>query len=316
MATIRDIARVSGYGVGTVSRVLNGGTNVRRETSETILDAARRLQYVPAGRRSARSWSNTTLGIALPSVIHPFYLEIVKGVYSALEETRYHLLLYNLGRDPSAVFRHILEEAPAGLMVVGDEVPPPLAARMQQEKLPLLYLDRQAAEAPSFWNDNRQGGRLAAGYLLGRGCRRPAYIGEQYQSQQQQERLEGFRERLREDGIRQVREYRLRPEAQEARELTATLLRNRESDGLFYFSDTLAYGGAEVLRTAAEPLPFIGYDDQLPSRWLGVSSIRQPGLQLGKEGVQALLDHITKGRPLVSRAFAPELLERSFPWKP
>ena len=45
MATIKDIARLSGYGVGTVSRVLNGGINVKKETREKILAVAKQENY-------------------------------------------------------------------------------------------------------------------------------------------------------------------------------------------------------------------------------------------------------------------------------
>ena len=309
MATIRDIARISGFGIGTVSRVLNGSRQVRPETARTVLDAARRLQYIP-GRREHGSWGNTTLGIALPSVIHPFWMEIVRGVYRALEETRYHLLLYNLGKQPSQVYLHILEEKPAALLVIGGSIPSSILSRMNQEELTFLYLDRMEEAAPGYYNDNRQGGRLAAEYLISRGVQQPVYIGEEYRSQQQEDRLSGFLEVLKEKDVCLSGEYYIRSEEAESRKLTLRLIKRGEGDGIFYFSDSLAYGGLTAMRESGEHLCFCGYDDQIPSKHLGITSIRQPGYRLGFEGALELVRAVRSGSIPGSRSFSPELIER------
>lgn len=309
MATIRDIARMSGFGIGTVSRVLNGSGQVSPDTARTVLETARRLQYLP-GRRGKGGWGNTTLGIALPSIIHPFWMEIVRGVYRAMEETGYHLLLYNLGKQPSQVYLHILEERPAALLVIGGSIPSSIRTRMQQEELLFLYLDRMEDETPCYYNDNTMGGRLAADYLLDKGVHKPIYIGEEFRSQQQEERLRGFRQRLEEKGCRLDSEYFIRAEEDEALKLTSRLINENEGDALFYFSDSLAYGGLAAMRAAKKSLPLIGYDDQLPSRHLGLTSIRQHGYQLGFEGAMDLARAIRSGTCPGSRSFTPEIIIR------
>ena len=147
-------------------------------------------------------------------------------------------------------------------------------------------------------------------YLLKKGSCNPVYIGEIYKSQHQNQRLAGFKKTCEEAGITSIREFFIKPEEEEASALTSSLLKNSDTDGLFYFSDTLAYGGREAILKSSKKIPFIGYDDQSPCKYLGMSSIRQPGYLLGYEGTRSIISHITGGTKIPPRSFAPELIIR------
>ena len=66
--TIRDVAREAKVSVATVSRALNGHSNVAEPVRQQVLEVARRLRYSPhAAARSLSSRSTQTIGVVLPA---------------------------------------------------------------------------------------------------------------------------------------------------------------------------------------------------------------------------------------------------------
>ena len=88
-ATIKDVARVAGVSVASVSRALNGHDNVTDETRQRILEAAGELRYVPhAGARSLITRRTQTIGVLLPDLHGEFFSELIRGIDSAARATR------------------------------------------------------------------------------------------------------------------------------------------------------------------------------------------------------------------------------------
>src|ERR1700754_1936500 len=87
--TIHELARRSGVSVGTVSRALNGYTDVRAETRERVLRIAEELDYTPnAAARTLVTQRSNVVGVFLetgpdhPDIQHPFFHEVLVGVKS------------------------------------------------------------------------------------------------------------------------------------------------------------------------------------------------------------------------------------------
>src|SRR5689334_18394770 len=107
MPTIFDVARAAGVGIGTVSRVLNGGNLVSPATRRRVQDAIERLGYRPSpvarafGRRRTQK-----LDVIVPHLAQPFILEIFRGIEQALTETDYTMQVYTVldSEDRERVF--------------------------------------------------------------------------------------------------------------------------------------------------------------------------------------------------------------------
>ncbi len=80
--TIYDIAKELSISPSTVSRVLNGSSHpVKLKSRELILDAARRMGYIPnALARNLKVRGSQNIGVLLPSIDNPFYPSIVRGI--------------------------------------------------------------------------------------------------------------------------------------------------------------------------------------------------------------------------------------------
>ena len=93
MATIKDVARLAGVSVSTVSKYINGG-NVREENVQPICDAITRLDYrVNPFARSLKAQRNRSIGILLPDMSAPFYGSVVMALDRTLREQGYHSLI-------------------------------------------------------------------------------------------------------------------------------------------------------------------------------------------------------------------------------
>src|SRR5688572_30359816 len=98
--TIYDVARTAGVGVGTVSRVLNNSTRVSPETQEKVLTAIRDLGFrrSKVARQLSTGIRHRNIGVILPFITHPSFIERLRGIQLALDDqdNHFNLILYNV----------------------------------------------------------------------------------------------------------------------------------------------------------------------------------------------------------------------------
>ena len=316
-ATIKDVAQASGFGVGTVSRVLNGSPNVREATREKILRVAKRLRYKPnklAKMLVTGRHSQSVIGIILPLITHRFSLEIMGGIYSKLNELGYSLLIFNLGADREVMFEHIRYSHFSGLLALKDPLKEEEKTILREQHSQFIYLDYHEEGENSIFFDNRKGGGLAACYLLERNCRNIVFVGDQTRSQQRHERLKGFTDKLASHGVSPQDEKYIQVDERESYRVVMELIRKGETDGIFFYSDDLAVGGLRAKREAGSGIRIIGYDDIQAAGYLGLSTVRQDAYRLGRLGAGKLTELLEAGynenKETISVCLEPELIDR------
>ena len=93
MATIKDVAKLAGVSVSTVSKYLNGG-HLRGNNADAIRDAIAQLDYrVNPFARSLKNQRTRSIGILLPDISAPFFGTVVTGIEKKLRESGYHSLI-------------------------------------------------------------------------------------------------------------------------------------------------------------------------------------------------------------------------------
>lgn len=316
MATIKDIARISGVGLGTVSRVLNGGANVRKSTMDRVIEAAKKLNYQPnsAARVLARGrYARTTIGVVLPVLVHPFYLEIVKGIYDGLMEDDYNLLLFNTGNDRRTVFEHIIQESLAGILFVGRGLSVEEKRILELNHSTYVMVDFQDPDADSIYIDNHAGGIQAADFIISQGLKNIAYIGDKSDSQQQDERFAGFVEEMLKQGLRLKHDIRVPMMREHAYKATQELLMADPAiDGIFYFCDDFAMGGLKALKDSNSRVRIVGFDDLGPAEYLELTTVRQPANKMGHAAARRMLEIIRNpSQDKKQKVLKPELIIRN-----
>jgi len=96
MANIKDIAEMAQVSSATVSRVINNEQNVKQETRVKVIEAMKKLNYIP--NRIARDMKvkkTNSIGLILADIINPFYAETAKRIVEVANENNYSVFLFN-----------------------------------------------------------------------------------------------------------------------------------------------------------------------------------------------------------------------------
>lgn len=316
--TIKDIAKISGFGVGTVSRVLNGSPLVKSETREQVMQIARKLNYRPnkvAKMLVTGRFSESTIGIVLPKITHRFSMEIVSGIYSKLNDLGYNLLVFNIGRKREEVFEHIRYSHFSGLLVLLGPLKEPEELMLKSENAHFVYLDYHDKNENSIFYNNHFGGGLAARYLLGKKCKNIMLVGDRAKTIQREERFKGFKDTLLKENAELFAEEYIESDEKAAYSLTKKVIKAGRVDGIFFYSDDLALGGLKAKRELRSGIRIIGYDDIEAAGFLHLSTVRQSAHTLGKLGAQTIVDILKRDKSIhetkpVYKCLKPKLVDR------
>ena len=329
-ATIYDVARTAGVGVGTVSRVLNNSTRVSPETQEKVLSAIRELGFrrSKVARQLSTGIEHRNIGVILPFITHPSFIERLRGIQFALdgEANHFNLVLYNV-TEPNRYHEQLMsiveQAAVDGLLIATLKVSIEDQNLLVEAGIPFVVLsDACSGQVNCISPDNVLGGYMATQHLLEIGHRRIAYVGDEfsndYSFQTSRLRYDGYISALKEFGIPYLSEYVcLGKHGEEtARKLTAFLLTLPEPPtAIFAMSDIQAIGCMQAIREAGlrvpEDVSVIGFDDVQLSRYIGLTTVRQHLEQSGFLGMQLLLDMLITPEHVMSRQLPPlELIVR------
>ena len=328
MATIADVAKHAGVGLGTVSRVLNGSPKVRPSTRERVLAAIDELDYRPNPLARGLSLGRShTLGVVVPFFTHPSAIERLRGVDAALVGSRYDLVLFNVS-SPEHRDEHLAaltrRDRADGLLVMSLPLPAADIERITSAGMPIVLVDSRGEGVPAVVVDDVAAGRLATEHLVALGHRRIAFIGDDpdnpfgFTSSAARER--GYEQVLARHGIEHRPELvRHGPHDRDvASGLAADLLAEPDPPtAVFASSDVQALGVLNAASAAGRRVPHdlsvIGFDDVDLSAYAGLTTVRQPLFDSGYLGARLLLDELQGvDRPAPEEHELPvELVERT-----
>jgi len=270
--TVADVAARAGVSVGTVSKAMNGRGQLRAQTRERVLEAARELGFHPnALARGLLTGRTYTVGVLTTESFGRFTIPIMLGVEDALGAGEISTLLCDSRDDPlreQHYVRTLLSRRVDGIVVTGrrrDPRPP-----IGELPIPVVYVFA-VSESPSDLSityDDEQGAELAVNHLLLTGRTRVAHVTGPRRHLSARLREGGARAALAAAGLDFVAGGALWGEWSEVwgREAAHILLRSGEPfDGVFCGSDQIARGVADTLREAGRAVPgdvaLVGFDN-------------------------------------------------------
>lgn len=182
MATIKDVAKMAGVSLATVSKYINGG-NVRPENAQAVAEAIATLDFrANPFARSLKMQHGRAVGILLPDISAPFFGVVVMALDSVLREHGYHTIIscYNgnhaLERDN---LRYLISTGIEGLIYI----PENLTAEEYYEltsksNVPMVQMDRyiQGVDSDAVMVDNSDAVYAATTQMIQKGHRRIAMI--------------------------------------------------------------------------------------------------------------------------------------------
>src|SRR4051794_7819764 len=268
--TTHDVARKAGVSQATVSLVLSGNPRARvaPATRERVMEAAETLGYRPnilaRGLVRGRSYA---IGVVVPDLTNPFYLDVVTGAQRVAAEAGYAVPPGDARESTPA--RHL--EALRARQVDGVIIDGVGAATLPHDSLSdlkVVVVDEPSERWPGIASDALAAGRLAAEHLLGLGHRRLAFIGPATDVHGFRMRERGFFQALREAGVPLPHEWlrRVPPTVTGGqRAMKALLASGNRPTGVFCANDLIAMGALKAALTAGatgprDP-PLLGFGD-------------------------------------------------------
>jgi len=273
--TIRDVARLAGVSIGTASKAMNASGRLSAETRAKVLKVAKEIDYRPNGlAQSLHRARSMTVGILSNDSFGRFSFPIVEALERRLFDHGIAVFMCNATDDPARERRHIdqlLGKRIDGLVVTARRADKREPIEAAARGLPVVYVFSQVEnkDALCLLPDDRGGAALGVRHLLNLGRKRIAHVTGPERFEAVRLRLAGYRDALKEAGLKARERDYLSGEWSESwgREAAARLFRSRRSppDALFCGNDQIARGALDALREMGRLVPsdvaVVGFDN-------------------------------------------------------
>jgi LacI family transcriptional regulator len=324
--TIYDVAKLSGVSISTISRVLNAPDKVNPETRTKVMDAIDRLGFVPKAEARARAMRNTNrIGVLTPFFTAPSFVQRLRGIAGILSKENYELVVYTV--ESTAQLESYFASIPLtsnldGLIIMSLPISEANVRRLTKSQIPAVFIEYPHPTLSSVEIDDVEGGRMATEYLIKKGHRRIAFLGDtdlpEYAIHPVSLRLSGFRQALQNAGIEVPDEFvRLAPYTQEQTLRVANELLSLPNPptAIFAATDFQALGVLKAARKmkvqVPEQLAIVGFDDLDLADYADLTTIRQHLDESGRLAVEILLSRIADpSRPAQHIHLPLTLIER------
>lgn len=321
--SIYDIARDLGISSGTVSRAFNNHPEVSKATRERILAKARELGYTPSplARALARNVTSA-IGIVIPTVYDPFFLDFAQGVQRAAAEAGVAVMMSftdHAEESLHSAVRSFEQFRVAGVLLLGGSGQHDVELRTQFAHLPIVVALRRSQDStfPAVFIDHRHGAEEMVRFLARRKHKTIAYIGLPLVTQASVERLAGYREASAAlalgPGIEELADGNAFADGVTA---TNRMLERARPDAIFYASDALATGGLQALAHKGVRVPddiaVAGFGDIISSSVTvpALTTVHVPMQEIGAQSVSLLLRILEDGGSVTSLQLDTTLVVR------
>lgn len=321
--TIFDVAELSGVSISTISRVINTPEKVNLKTRQRVYEAIDKLGFVPQAEARARALKlKGRIGVITPFFTAPSFVQRLRGIAGSLSKENFDLIIYTV--DSNNRLQSYLSSLPLtgnldGLIIMSLPVAENDVKRLIEHNLPTVLIEFPHPLINSVEIDDVDGGKKATEYLIKKGHRRIAFLGDtnlpEYSIHPVSLRLQGFKNALKAANLEVPDEFiRLAPYNQEqARHVAKELLNSpNPPTAVFAATDLQALGVLKAARQLGvkipEQLAVIGFDDLDTAEYEDLTTIRQHLDESGRLAIEILLAHIADNSRPVQHVILPLVL--------
>lgn len=333
--TIKDIARICGVGVSTVSRAINNHPDINPVTKQAIMDTIEKYGYIP--NNSARNLKRTDakcIAILIKGLTNPFFASMLRIIEEEVERKHYSLVLRHVEHSQDEVdvaLELIKEQRLRGIVFLGGYF---AHSEDKLAKITVPFVIATAGCIPenmsrklysSVTVDDEKEGYLMTKYLLDQGHKKIAILAaDESDASIGHLRLKGYRRAMMEYEIT-VDDELICPMKDDVEYYTmqngyvvTTELLEKRSDvtAIFAISDVMAIGACRAIRDHGKKIPqdiaVAGYDGIDMGKYYSpsITTIKQPVKEIARESILLLFDIISGKRTHQHKVFDAELLVR------
>lgn len=286
-AKIKDVARMAGVSISTVSNALSGRKNVSPEKHAAVMAAVQQLGYVPnINARLLKSRHTGNIGLFLPYLDGLFYTSLIQEIYHACTDAGYALFIHAARDfDSQTTAATMLSCNIDAAIVLNDHLLNSEISTLTARGLPLVFKDRQVVRpgVSCILLDNRRGTGQQVAYLAHTGHKRIAYL-RGVTNHDGNERYEAFLQAMADSGL--PVDEALIMDGQFSRKVAYNcvfyMMRNLRTplpDAFVCANDEMAYGCIDALNDMNYSVPrdvsVIGFDN------LGAAACNPPLTTVG-----------------------------------
>lgn len=314
--TIKDIARLCGVSVSTVSRAMNGHPDINEETRTLIMETIRENHYVPNNNaRNLKRVESKTIAVLIKGITNPFFQDMVRVFEHEIKWERYQFLLHQVDDEIDEVDIALeleKEKHLCGIIFLGGSFYR-ASDKLKQIKAPYVICASEAndgmraEEYSSVSIDDVKESCRMVGYLCEKGHRKIAMISARPEDTGiGKRRMAGYRQALCEYGIpfeeeligypdKEVEAFSIRSGYQALNKL---LRQGKEFTAVFCISDYVAFGVCKALRDAGIRVPedcsVAAFDGIEMSEYFNpaLTTMRQPYAEIAKATIAQLFNLI------------------------
>ena len=298
---LNELADQAGVSLSTVSKVLNGRSDVSKATRERIEVILEREGY---RRRSGLPNRGTLIELVFPELETAWAMEIIRGVENIARSNGLSVVLTESGsrHSPGAEWiEGVLRRRPVGVVLVFSDLADDAKAKLRSRAIPFVIIDPAGdptPDVPSVGSANWSGGLMATRHLIELGHTRIAAITGPEDMMCSLARLDGYRSAMNTAGI-PIDPALLRFgnfQVDGGREIANELLsaENRPT-AIFAGSDLQALGVIDAARSHGLRIPrdlsVVGYDDLQLAQWSSpaLTTIHQPLMKMAEEAARLVI---------------------------
>jgi len=307
MTSIKDIALKANVSIATVSRAINGSSNVTPLTRQRILQIAKELDYHPnAIARSLVQKSSRIFGYIVSGIKkgakHTIVQDSLMGVYDYARSIGYEILMFVVDsekQNKKSYLDFAREHSLAGVIMQGLRTDDAYYKDIIDSQIPCVLIDLPAdcERVGSVSIDNYAAARTVMQYLIGKGHRRIGYLSGVDEASVSTQRFQGYLSVLAENGMEVQTDYILHGNFSEDdayAALSAFLPAHPELNAIFCASDLMAIGAIRAAHEHGLQIPgqlaVVGFDDILLATYIDppLTTVHQDFSNMGYEAAKML----------------------------
>lgn len=309
--SIKEIAKLSGVSVATVSRVINNNGRFSEETRKKVNAIIEEYGYTTnIAAKSLRTSQSKTIGLLVPNIDNNWFSHLVLEIERIFFEKNYSVFICNTSQDEDkeiSYFKSLDAKMVDGIIcIMGSEDIP---TKYLNRDIPVVCIDREPKEKSDAYyveSNHYDGGYQATNELIQRGCKNIVFLSRNKPTSATRQRFYGYLDALKENHLKYQEELNVTIDAnlhnyEGARSAIDSIIKKGiRFDGIFATNDWRAYGALVALKDnhiqVPQQIKIIGFDDIFISSMSipTLSSIHQDTENLAYTACHLLL-HLMNG---------------------
>ncbi|MGX5817766.1 LacI family DNA-binding transcriptional regulator [Chitinophaga lutea] len=312
--SLKDVARMAGVAPSTVSFVLNGKSRQMRisdELAERVMAVVKKTGYQPHSVAvNLRTGQSKTLGLMVESISGSFFAALARVIESEADRYGYNILYCsteNNAQKGAELIRMLNRQQVDGFLITPAAGMEKDIEQLQAHKRPVVLMDSYFPQltVPHVLIDNYGGVRQGMAYLLEKGHRKIGFVTVDMELVQVQQRMQGYRDALKEGGIALRNKLVLKLAYNTERADAVARIRrfveeNKGMDAIFFSTNYLGILGLEAIAGMGLRMPddiaVICFDDHDIFRLYppGITVVEQPVEEIAKTAIHLLMQQLDK----------------------